>query len=76
MVNDAPRPQGGSFGGRRRGGPGGGPDPEIREKMMSLSEDQRRKLFDQMREKMQSNPNMSSDERRELFRKSLDQFQK
>lgn len=76
MVNDAPRPPSGSFGSRRRGGFGGGPDPEIREKMMSLSEDQRRKLFEQMREKMQSNPNMSSDDRRDLFRKSLDQFQK
>ena len=65
------RPGPGSGDGRRRGG-----DPEIREKMMKLSEDQRNRLFSSMREKMEKNPNMSSDERREMFRKTLDSMQR
>lgn len=68
-IAEAPRggPPGGGDGGRRRGG-----DPEVRAKMMALSEEQRQKLFDTVRKKMEANPNMSSDERREIFRKTLE----
>lgn len=60
--------EGGRFGGDRGpGGPGGpdgrrGPPPEFREKMMKLSEDQRGKLFEKMREIREKNPDMPREE--------------
>lgn len=53
-----------------------GPPPEIREKMDRLSEDQRRQLFDQMRELRERNPFMSREESGKAFGESLDKMLK
>ncbi len=53
-----------------------GPPPEIREKMGRLSEDQRRQLFDQMRELRERNPFMSREESGKAFGESLDRMLK
>lgn len=65
------------------GGPGGGegrrgsgPPPEMREKMEKLSEDQRRKLFEQMNELRQKNPEMSWEERGRVFNEAMDRMLK
>ena len=61
------------FGGPR--GPGmGGPPPEIREKMEKLSEDQREKLFNKMRELREKSPDMSWEERGKVFNEALDKM--
>jgi hypothetical protein len=62
------------------GGPGGegrpsfGPPPEVREKMERLSEDQRRQLFDRMRELREKNPEMSWEERGKMFNEALERM--
>lgn len=65
---------------RERGGPDGrrfgGPPPEIREKMEKLSEDQRQKLFDKMREYREKHPDMSFEERGKHFNEALDKMLK
>ncbi len=62
-------------GNRGDGGRGrGGPSPEIRQKMSELTEDQRRKLFERMSRLRQENPNMSREEMREEFARSLDRL--
>ncbi len=53
-----------------------GPPPEIREKMDRLSEDQRRQLFDQMRELRERNPFMTREESGKAFGESLDRMLK
>jgi hypothetical protein len=65
----------------RFGGPGGprgpgmgGPPPEIREKMEKLSEDQREKLFNKMRELREKSPDMSWEERGKVFNEALDKM--
>lgn len=57
----------GAGGGERRHGfgpPGGhgGPSPEFREKMSQLSEEQREKLFNKVREMREKNPDMSRED--------------
>lgn len=64
---------------RERGGPDGrrgGPPPEIREKMEKLSEDQRQKLFDRMRELREKSPDMSWEDRGKVFNEALDKMLK
>jgi len=57
------------------GGPGmGGPPPEMREKMEKLSEDQRQKLFDKMRELREKKPDMSWEERGKVFSETMDKM--
>lgn len=67
----------------RFGGPGGpdgrrfgGPPPEIREKMDKLSDEQREKLFNKMRELREKSPEMSWEERGKLFNDALDKMLK
>ncbi len=56
-----------------RGGPGGrGPSSEMREKMMALSEDQRRKVFEYIMKQRSENPDMNEEERGKLFQKALE----
>ncbi len=66
------------FGGGQGGGEGSGrrfgPSPEVREKMGQLSEDQRRQLFEKMREMREQNPEMSWEERGKLFNEALDKM--
>ena len=57
-------------------GRGFGPPPEFREKMMKLSEEKRRKLFEYMMKTRSENPEMSREERGELMRKALDRLEK
>ena len=45
-----------------KGRGGGGPNPELREKIMKLSEEQRGKLFEKLREIREANPNLSREE--------------
>jgi mRNA-degrading endonuclease RelE of RelBE toxin-antitoxin system len=52
----------------------GGPPPEIREKMEKLSEDQREKLFNKMRELREKSPDMSWEERGKVFNEALDKM--
>lgn len=59
---------------RRRFGDGGGPPPEIREKMEKLTEEQRTKLFTKMAELREKHPEMSRDEGREKFHEMLDKM--
>lgn len=59
---------------RRRFGDGGGPPPEIREKMEKLTEEQRTKLFTKMAEMREKHPEMSRDEGREKFHELLDKM--
>ena len=57
------------------GGPGmGGPPPEMREKMEKLSEDQRQKLFDKMRELREKHPDMSWEDRGKAFSATMDEM--
>lgn len=63
---------GGKDGKRRRFS--GGPPPEVMEKLRSLTEEQRGKLREYMTKKMQSKPDMSSDERRELLGKAVEKI--
>lgn len=60
----------GRFGGPRMGGP----PPEIREKMERLSDDQREKLFNKMRELREKSPDMSWEERGKVFSEALDKM--
>lgn len=53
-----------------------GPPPEVREKMDRLSEDQRRQLFDRMRELREKNPEMSREDRSKAFSEALDRMVK
>ena len=63
----------GRFGGK--GGKGGkGPPSEMREKMSKLSEEQRGKLFDRMRQLREKNPDMTRDEMRAEFTKGVDRL--
>ncbi len=62
----------GRGGGERRFGRGDGPPPEVIEKLRNLTEEQRGKMREYMEKKMRENPNLTSDERREIFRKALD----
>lgn len=64
------------FGGREGGSgrPSFGPSPEVREKMERLSEDQRRQLFDKMRELREGNPDMSWEERGRVFNEALERM--
>lgn len=72
-IMEARRGRSGGPGGPR--GPGmGGPPPEIREKMEQLSEDQRQKLFDKMREMREKSPDMSWEERGKVFNEALDKM--
>jgi len=61
---------GGKDGKRRRFS--GGPPPEVIEKLKSMTEEQRGKLREYMTKKMQSKPDMSSDERRALLGKAVE----
>ncbi len=63
---------------RREGGRSGrrGPSPEMREKMGRLSEDQRRQLFNRMRELREQNPFMSREESGRIFLESMDNMLK
>ncbi len=63
---------------REQGGPDGrrGPPPEIREKVEKLSEDQRQKLFDKMRELREKHPDMSWEERGKVFNEHLEKILK
>ena len=76
-ADAAPEPSGdrgrgdGKGDGRRSGG-----DPEMREKMMSLSEEQRGKLFKKMMELREKKPEMSREERGELMKKSMEKMLK
>ncbi len=63
------------FGGSDRGS-FRGPPPEIREKMEKLSEKQRMKLFDHMMKLRMEKPDMDWDQRREAFRKKLEEVSK
>ncbi|MDB4662700.1 hypothetical protein OAE61_03600 [Verrucomicrobiales bacterium] len=78
-ASGAPEPEKGAEmtdrkdnGGRGRGGS----DPEMREKMMSLSEEQRGKLFQKMMELREKKPDMSKEERGELMKKSMEKMLK
>jgi hypothetical protein len=63
------------FGGK--GGKGGkGPPPEMREKMMKLSEEQRGKLFQKMMELREKNPDMPREERGKLMMGVMDKMLK
>jgi len=71
------RPAGARGDGRGDGDRGGdrrGPPPEMREKMSKLSDEQRGKLFEHMRQLREKNPDMSRDDMREAFSKSLDRL--
>ncbi|MDF1823227.1 MAG: hypothetical protein P1U68_01210 [Verrucomicrobiales bacterium] len=78
------KPGAGSRGdGRERGdgkgkgkgdGKGRGPSPEVREKMMSLSEDQRDKLFSKMREFREKNPDVPREEMGKMMSGMLDKM--
>ncbi|MCB1062872.1 MAG: hypothetical protein KDN20_08135 [Verrucomicrobiae bacterium] len=57
---------------RSRDHGGRGPSPEMREKMMALSEDQRRKVFEYMMKKRSEIPDMSEEDRGKLFQKALE----
>lgn len=59
---------------RRNGFRRGGPPSEIREKMGRLSEEQRRELFNKMREVRENNPFMSREESGKLFNESLERM--
>jgi hypothetical protein len=67
-IMEARRTRFGDPGGPRMGGP----PPEIREKMEKLSEDQREKLFNKMRELREKSPDMSWEERGKVFNEALD----
>lgn len=72
-IMEARRGRFGGPGGPR--GPGmGGPPPEIREKMEQLSENQREKLFNKMRELREKSPDMSWEERGKIFNEALDKM--
>jgi hypothetical protein len=49
---------------------------DIREKMMQLSEEQRSKMFQKMMKLRQENPDISSDQRREIMTEMLSQMEK
>ena len=57
-----------------RRGFGGGPPPEVREKMDRLSEDQRAKLFEHMSRLRYEKPDMSFEDRIKVFREMLDKM--
>jgi len=63
--------KGGSKDGKRRRF-GGGPPPEVMEKLRSLTDEQRAKLREYMTKKFQSKPDMTPDERREMFGKAVE----
>ncbi len=60
--------------GAKGDGPRGGPPPEIREKMEKLTEEQRGKLFDKMREWREKNPDKPREEGFQIFRDNLDKM--
>ena len=51
---------------------GGGPPPEVMDKLKALSEEQKNKMREYMDKKMQENPEMSRDERRKLFANAVE----
>ncbi|MCB1205803.1 MAG: hypothetical protein KDN18_16190 [Verrucomicrobiae bacterium] len=55
---------------------GGGPPPEIREKLDKLSDEQRDKLREKMRELHEKSPDMSWEDRGKLFNDTLDKMLK
>lgn len=70
-------------GGERRFGQGegrppmfGGPSPEMRERMMALPEEKRKKLFEHMMKTRTEQPNLSWEERGQLFQKTLEKLEK
>lgn len=70
-------------GGERHRGPGdgrppmfGGPPPEMRDRMMALSDEKRKKLFEQMMKLRTEQPNLSWEERGQLFQKTLEKLEK
>ena len=58
----------------RRKRSGGGPPPEVMEKLRSLTEEQRTKLREYMSKQFQKNSNMSSDERRAMLGKAVERL--
>lgn len=60
--------------GRRGEGSRRGPPPEMREKMMKLSEEQRGKLFQQMREIREKNPEMPREEMGRMMSGMMDRM--
>ena len=67
---------GGKFSGKGKGKGDGrrGPPPEMREKMMKLSEEQRGKLFQKMMELREKNPDMPREERGKIMMGLMDQM--
>tara|TARA_R110000850_G_scaffold7548_15_gene27407 strand:+ start:212 stop:865 length:654 start_codon:yes stop_codon:yes gene_type:complete len=64
---------------RGPGGKGGdgkrrGPSPEMREKMMQLSEEQRGKMFQKMMELREKNPDMSSEDRTKIMSEMVEKM--
>tara|TARA_R110002096_G_scaffold319334_2_gene513546 strand:- start:197 stop:814 length:618 start_codon:yes stop_codon:yes gene_type:complete len=69
----------GGTGGKGKGGKGGdgerrGPPPEMREKMMTLSEDQRGKLFQKMMELREKSPDMPREERGKIMSEMVEKM--
>ncbi len=60
----------------RKGGPSGrrGPPPEMREKMMKLTEEQRGQLFMKMREMREKNPDMPREEMGKVMMQTMDRM--
>jgi hypothetical protein len=67
---------GGKFGGKGKSKGDGrrGPPPEMREKMMKLSEEQRGKLFQKMMELREKNPDMPREERGKIMMGLMDKM--
>ena len=72
------KPAGGSGGGNGQGRGDGdrrrGPSPEFREMMGKLTEEQRSKLFEKMRELRTKNPNMTREQMGDIFRKTAEKM--
>lgn len=66
--------QKGRFGDRERGEGRRGPPPEMREKMMKLSEEQRGQLFRKMMELREKNPDMPREERGKIIMGMADEM--
>lgn len=77
-AGEGPPPQGERprFGDGHGPGPGFGPPPEVREKIMSLPEEKRRKLFEFMMKHRSENPDMSWEKRGKLMQKEIERLQK